>query len=43
MGWNSWNTFGGEISADLVKETADAFVSDGPWGVRRSHPLRGPG
>jgi len=29
MGWNSWNTFGGEICADLVKETADAFVREG--------------
>ncbi len=29
MGWNSWNTFGPDISEDLVKETADAFVSQG--------------
>lgn len=24
MGWNSWNTFGTNISEDLIKETADA-------------------
>ena len=29
MGWNSWNTFGAHIHADLIKETADAFVSEG--------------
>lgn len=29
MGWNSWNTFGPDIHEDLVKETADAFVSQG--------------
>ena len=29
MGWNSWNTFGENINADLIKETADAFVSNG--------------
>ncbi len=29
LGWNSWNTFGGKIDADLVKETADAFVETG--------------
>ena len=25
MGWNSWNTFGGRISEELVKETVQAF------------------
>lgn len=29
MGWNSWNTFGENISADLIKETADAMVDRG--------------
>ena len=29
MGWNSWNTFGANISEDLVRETADAFVAAG--------------
>ena len=29
MGWNSWNTFGPEIDAGVVMETADAFVSEG--------------
>ncbi|QAA34453.1 glycoside hydrolase family 27 protein [Clostridium manihotivorum] len=26
MGWNSWNTFGWEISEDLIKGIADVFV-----------------
>jgi alpha-galactosidase len=25
MGWNSWNTFGGNISEELIRETAQAF------------------
>jgi alpha-galactosidase len=29
MGWNSWNTFGGNIHEDLVKETADVFITKG--------------
>ncbi len=29
MGWNSWNTFGPDIDATVVMETADAFVSTG--------------
>jgi len=29
MGWNSWNTFGGGINEAVVRETADAFVSEG--------------
>ncbi len=29
MGWNSWNTFGGELCDELVRETADAFVETG--------------
>ncbi len=29
MGWNSWNTFGPHINAEVVMETADAFVSEG--------------
>jgi alpha-galactosidase len=28
MGWNSWNTFGPRIDAEVVMETADAFVSE---------------
>ena len=29
MGWNSWNTFGNNISEDMIKETADAMVEHG--------------
>ncbi len=29
MGWNSWNTFGKEINELLIRETADAMVSEG--------------
>lgn len=29
MGWNSWNTFGYNISEDLIKETADKMVELG--------------
>ena len=29
MGWNSWNTFGGNINEELVKTTADAMVNTG--------------
>ncbi|HWR17405.1 MAG TPA: glycoside hydrolase family 27 protein [Terriglobales bacterium] len=29
MGWNSWNKFGCNVSADLIKEMADAIVSSG--------------
>lgn len=29
MGYNTWNTFGTNISADLIKETADAMVDEG--------------
>ena len=29
MGWNSWNTFGPEIDATVVMETADVFVREG--------------
>ena len=29
MGWNSWNTFGHEISEELIMQTADAMVSTG--------------
>ncbi len=29
MGWNSWNTFGTNISEDLIKQTADMMVSEG--------------
>lgn len=29
MGWNSWNTFGGRIHEDLIRETADVFISEG--------------
>lgn len=29
MGWNSWNTFGEDISESLIKETADALVLKG--------------
>jgi alpha-galactosidase len=29
MGWNSWNTFGGKIHEELIRETADTFVQTG--------------
>lgn len=29
MGWNTWNTFGAEISDQLIRESADAFVASG--------------
>lgn len=29
LGWNSWNTFGRDISSELIRETADAFVETG--------------
>ncbi len=29
MGWNSWNTFGRDINENLIKETADALISEG--------------
>lgn len=29
LGWNSWNTFGANISEDLVLETAQAFLDSG--------------
>lgn len=29
MGWNSWNQFHCDISAELIKQTADAIVSSG--------------
>lgn len=29
MGWNSWNTFGGNINEDVILETADAMVNEG--------------
>src|SRR5712691_2115338 len=29
MGWNSWNHFGCDVSAALIRETADAMVASG--------------
>ncbi len=29
MGWNSWNKFAGRVTDQLVRETADAMVSNG--------------
>jgi alpha-galactosidase len=29
MGWNGWNSFGCDVSEQLIKETADAMVSSG--------------
>jgi len=29
MGWNSWNTFGENISEQLIKETADVMADEG--------------
>ena len=29
MGWNTWNTFGEDISEDLIIETCDAMIEKG--------------
>lgn len=29
MGWNSWNSFWGEINEQLIRDTADAFIKTG--------------
>ncbi len=29
MGWNSWNAFGKEVTEQVIRETADSFVSSG--------------
>ena len=29
MGWNDWNSFGCNVNATLVQQTADKFVSSG--------------
>ncbi|MBP3468700.1 MAG: alpha-galactosidase, partial [Lachnospiraceae bacterium] len=29
MGWNSWNTYGENISEELIREMADAMVESG--------------
>lgn len=29
MGWNSWNMFGGTVNAEVIKQTADAFIASG--------------
>ncbi|MPQ44956.1 carboxypeptidase regulatory-like domain-containing protein [Clostridium tarantellae] len=29
MGWNSWNTFGGNINETVIKETVDAMINKG--------------
>ena len=29
MGWNSWNTFGADVNAEVVKGTVDAFINEG--------------
>lgn len=29
MGWNTWNTFSSNINEKLIKESADAFISEG--------------
>jgi alpha-galactosidase len=29
MGWNSWNTFGCDVSEDLIRQVADAMVTSG--------------
>ena len=29
MGWNTWNTFGSNISEKLIEQTADAMAADG--------------
>ncbi len=32
MGWNSWNKYGGNVNAQLIKQMADAIVSSGLRG-----------
>lgn len=29
MGWNSWNTFGSNISEQLIMEMADTMAAEG--------------
>jgi len=29
MGWSTWNSFGGSVSDALLRESADAMVSQG--------------
>lgn len=29
MGWNSWNSFGCDVSEQIIRETADAMISTG--------------
>jgi len=29
MGWNSWNPFGKNVSEQVIRETADSFVTTG--------------
>ena len=29
LGWNSWNTFGHNISEQMIREMADAMVDNG--------------
>ena len=36
MGWNSWNTFGENISEQLIKETADVMADVKQAG--KTHP-----
>jgi alpha-galactosidase len=37
MGWNSWNTFAGNIHETLIKETADAMVNTGLKAAGYTH------
>ena len=29
LGWNTWNTFGANISEELIMQSADAMVREG--------------
>ncbi len=29
MGWNSWNMFGATVNAEVIQQTADAFLTSG--------------
>jgi alpha-galactosidase len=41
MGWNTWNTFGRNISESLIRQMADAMVSSGmACGTRPGSPAR---
>jgi alpha-galactosidase len=40
MGWNDWNTFGCNVNAQLVEQTADTIVSQGLQAADQDWQLR---